>query len=142
MNKITLSISTVVFAVLLLGMFGAFIVSENAKASGGSTATQACTASSTKVFVGHQASTEVLQSKGRRAWALIQQPLNATNTVAVSVTSASPAFGSGISLASATTSEYKTSLEVGLNTDFAYTGAVTVLTSTGSSTLQITECIY
>jgi hypothetical protein len=141
LTKKHLVISVLVLSAILFTLPLVFKVNL-AFGSNSSPSTPACTASSSRMIVGNQASTQILDARGRRSYALIQQPLNATNTVAVSITSSAPAFGSGISLANATTSIYETSLEVGLNTDLAYTGAVSVLTSTGSSTLQVTECIY
>lgn len=100
-----------------------------------------CTISATTtVNVGHQASTRVLPAYSNRAWATIQLPKNdagvASNTVSINF-DASSTLASGYQLS--TTSNEMT---FGLNTVFPFVGEVNAITSTGSTTLRVTECRY
>lgn len=97
----------------------------------------------TMATVGHQQSSTLLSANSSRAWAMIQQPLNATNTVALSFDEGAAAtLTSGLSLENASTTIGMTSITFGLNTDLPYTGAVTGLTNTGSTSVSITQCSY
>lgn len=97
----------------------------------------------TPATVGDDISSTLLASAANRAWAIIQQPLNATNTVSISFDEGAAAvLGLGISLQNSSTTTGTSYLKFGLSTDFPYAGAVTGITSTGSSTVQITQCLY
>lgn len=97
-----------------------------------------CTPTTTVMPVGHQESRTVL-SAGARTWAVIQQPLNATNTVSLSLGGTAVA-GQGYNLANATTSSYATELRVGYGTDFSFQGAITAITASASSTVNVIVC--
>lgn len=109
--------------------------------SGINTNKSSCTLTQTRVGVGHQLSTTILSANSARAWAMVMQPLNATNTVAIGLGSTA-VFGDGVSLQNASTTNGFTSFKFGLNTELPYVGAVTALTSTGSTTLQVIQCVY
>lgn len=98
-----------------------------------------CTASSSVVAVGNQASSRILQSHARRAWAEVALPNTqgvATNTIALGLGTAA-VITQGHEM-STTSDEFA----LGLNTDLPYTGEVNAITSTGSTTLRVTECRY
>lgn len=104
-----------------------------------------CSVSSTEVAtLGNQLSSTVLAANETRAWARIQQPLNATNTVALSFDEGAAAVrGEGYTLTNATTTSPVAMTDAfGRATDLPYTGAVTAISSTGSSTVLVTECSY
>jgi hypothetical protein len=100
---------------------------------------RACTVTQTVATVGHQVSTTVLAANSQRAWATIRQPQNATNTVSLGFGTAASAV-TGLQLYTpASTSE---SYTFGKKTDFPFTGAVNGLTSTGSTTVKVVQCVY
>lgn len=105
-----------------------------------------CTTSTTRsVPVGHQEALTVFSASTTRAWASIQVPSSATNTVAIAF-GGTAAIGQGYQLVptsySGTGGTTTPSVQFGLNTDLPYTGAVTALTNTGSTTLLVTECNF
>lgn len=93
------------------------------------------------VSVGHQESKTVLAASSSRAWAIVQLPINgsgiATNTASLSLDGGAATLPLGIELS--TTTPYIT---FGIKTDLPFTGAVTALTSSGTSTLRVVECGY
>jgi len=103
---------------------------------------------STKAVVGNESSATILSAHPNRAWARIQQPANATNTVYLSFDEgASAVSGSGMFLTDGITvigyaSSTLDNVVFGLNTDMPYNGAVTGITNTGSTTVLVTECIF
>jgi hypothetical protein len=104
-----------------------------------------CTVSSTEVAVVNPSSTSILSANGTRAWAIIQQPVNATNTIALSFDEGADAvLGQGYQLAdiSTSTGEAQASPMFGRGTEFPYTGEVTAIASVGTTTVLITECSY
>ena len=111
----------------------------------GGLASRDCDVTETTISVGHQLSTTVLSAKGRRAWAVIQQPINATNTVTVSFdggTAAVDTQGYSLSINDGNSASTTDQVIFGLNTLFPYTGAVTAITASASSTLSIISCAY
>lgn len=107
-------------------------------------AASSCTASSSKVAIGNQASTQIVATSSNRAFVRIQQLDNATNTVHFRF-----AQGGAATLANATAILEKVSatgtdkiLEVGKSTPLPYTGAITAITDSGSSTVMVTDCLY
>lgn len=88
------------------------------------------------VPVGHQLATVAQATTTRRALLRIQQPFNATNTLAVAINGVVAVFGQGL-LVNATSST-----EVGLTTTFPYTGSVSVITNNGSTTILVSTCTY
>lgn len=135
-----------IFLSACLGIAGLFYFTQHAPLFSGtsSVSSRECIVSSiAAVPIGHQLSTTVLSANSRRAWATIEQPLNATNTVAMAfATGTSATLTGGLQLSPATTSKATTKTIFGLNTDFPYTGAVTALTDTGSTTVRVTACNY
>ena len=135
---------SVTFALLIAAQFGAFDGIQVFGGAGGVGARE-CTVSTVEAAtVGDDVSSTILAEYSNRAWAIIEQPTNATNTVSVSFDEGAAAtVNGGVQLTPATTTSSKQATEpFGLNTDFAYTGAVTGITSTGSTTVRITECRY
>ena len=138
----------ILVSIIALIIAGAAMVSALKKSAAlggaGFVNSQSCTVSRiTATTTANQLSTMVLGTTTRRAWAIIEQPVNATNTVALSFNHGAPAtLTSGIDLENASTTNGLTEIRFGLNTDFPYTGSVYALTSTGSTTLKITECVY
>jgi len=134
-----------VLAVILVLMSVFFVsqVSFGQGLTGGKSASD-CTASSTTYTIGNEESTEVLPAYGLRAWATVQQPFNATNTASVAFgEDAVSGQGYGLNLDNNSTGASTTdSVRFGLNTDLPYTGAVEVITSTGSTTANVIECRY
>ncbi len=107
-----------------------------------------CTTSTTRVvFIGHQVATTVFSASSTRAWASVQVPQSATNTVAIAF-GGTAVLGQGYQLvpvqeSSNTTSGTTTpSVQFGLRTDLPYTGAVTALTNNGSTTVLVMECNF
>jgi len=107
---------------------------------------QACTMNTTQtVTLGNQASTEVLAAYSNRAWARIQQLPNATNTVYLALdegTAATAASGVHLLSADAVSTSTDQLIDFGRSTDLPYTGAVTALTDTASTTILVSECRY
>lgn len=97
-----------------------------------------CTVTTTLVSIGHQAATTVV-SGGARSWAIIQQPVNATNTVAVSL-GGTAAIGSGYELTPATSTSPVPQFLVGYATPLPYQGAISARTNAGSTTIKVIEC--
>lgn len=104
----------------------------------------ACTSpTSTIITVGGDVSTRVLATTSRRAYIRIQQPANATSTVYVALNGDVPAATStGISLTQSTTTSPVPYVEFGLDTNNPYVGSVTVRSSSGSSTITLSGCVY
>lgn len=94
-----------------------------------------CTTTQTVVRIGNEASTKVLNA-GSRQWAIIQQPANATNTVALSLSQASSTITNGYKLNSGTTTE----LRLGFATNLPTSNFVEAITSAGSTTVTVLEC--
>jgi hypothetical protein len=94
-----------------------------------------CKVTQTVVAIGNQASTKILNA-GARQWAIIQQPANATNTVALSLSQASSTIATGYKLNSGTTTEFR----LGFATDIPTPNFVEAITSAGSTTITVLEC--
>lgn len=133
-------------AAILVALFATIVVLVDTRPSYGGISTvgsMACTVSApTSVTVGNQASSVILATSSRRAWARISQPLYATNTISIALNGASAVANTGILIASTTAALVPTYLDFGLNADLPYTGAVAGITSTGSTTLAVTQCNY
>jgi len=133
------------FIVALLITSGSYyVLSKRSFAGIGNISSQPCTVTTIAVAtVGNQQSSTILATSSRRAWARIQQPINATNTVSISFNSSAPAtLTSGLQLTPATTTSADNYIDFGINTDFPYTGGVTGLTNLGSTTVLVTSCNY
>jgi uridine phosphorylase len=133
---------------LFMGLGFAWFFATYQTAGAGSTDAQCVTRAVTAATIGHQASSQVLattsvsQEGASRAYARIQLPVlasgSATNTASLSFKQGSAA-AANVGIVLSTTTPY---IEFGLNTAFPYNGAVTALSSTGSTTLLVTECVY
>lgn len=136
-ENIIISALLVLIVATLFGIFRAPIQS----AAKNSLGLAVCTVTETKVAVGPQAATTVLAA-GARSWAIVQQPANATNTVSVSF-GGTAVKGSGYSLAPDTTPDVASStdkLVTGFSTELPTSAALSAITSTGSSTLNVIVC--
>lgn len=98
-----------------------------------------CNVTQTVKTIGHQYSTKILD-KGARSWAIIQQPLNATNTVALSFDNASSTVARGYKLYPPVSASTTDSVKFGYATDLPLQNAVEAITSTGSTTITVIEC--
>ena len=149
MNSITAGIIGVLLGII--GLLYLYLVNipinerVSFTGSGGITAPK-CNVTFTKAAVGDDLSTAILSQNANRAWAIIQQPQAATNTVTLSFDEGEAAvFGSGYQLASTTVStpsEQDETPPFGRNADFAYMDEVEAITSTGTTTVNIIECVY
>ena len=125
-------------AIAALFLFFAFFPSARSEVD-----SQRCNVSTISgAQVGNQLSRQILATTTNRAFTRIEQVRTsdgtATSTVHVAFNGDLPAT-SGTGLTLSTTTPY---IDFGLNTDFPYQGAVQGLTSTGSTTVRITECVY
>jgi hypothetical protein len=137
-------LATILTLMLLAVVFSPVKLANSQGLTGGSSASDCTITTSSFVAVGATTSATILSGHSRRAWASIQQPRNATNTVALSFDEGAAAvLGSGYQLFDMATSTGEASKVVfGLNTDLPYTGAVTGITSSGTSSVLVTECRY
>jgi len=133
-----LGVTSILFVVVLI--ISAFVTSKNF-GGGNGFVSSACSVTHSVVVIGHQESRTLLSDNSRRAWATIKQPLNATNTLSLSL-GGTAVSGQGYSLPNATTSNYASEMSFGLNTDLPFTGAVTGRTASASSTVLVTDCVY
>ena len=138
------TILTIAVIVLVASVAWGNFFGDKGSILGGGLTERDCTVSTvTAVTIGNQASTEVLSASGRRAWATLSQPVNATNNVSISLDEGADAtLAGGIQLTSATSTSPITSIEFGLKTHTPYTGAVTAITDTSSTTIRVTQCNY
>jgi hypothetical protein len=131
-----------VFVALLLAWYAGFFEVVGSFGGGDSNAINCSVATVAAATVGDDISSVVLASSTRRAWATLQIPFSssaiATNTNSLSFDDGAAAtLAGGLELATNTPS-----ISFGRNTDFPYAGAVTGITSTGSTTLRVTQCNY
>jgi hypothetical protein len=102
-----------------------------------------CTASSSVITIGHQASTMIAPPNSNRASLHVEQPDIATNTVYSRLSSSAATTANGtLILEKVSSTSTRSWYELGKNTSLPYTGAVTAITDTGSSSVRVTECIY
>lgn len=102
-----------------------------------------CDMTESIVSVGNQEATTVLTASGNRAWGVIKQPINATNTATVAFDGSAAVAGNGFELTEATsTSPVSQTPYFGLNADLPYTSSVSVITNSGSTTVKVLECTY
>lgn len=145
--KININLKNMDYKKIGLGVLIAFLifVGYTIKQQGGgdgSPAFRTCVVTTTtSVSVGDDISSTVLSATSGRSWARIQQPINATSTVSLSLSSEAT-VGNGIELVEATTtSSAMPYFEFGMNTDLPYSGIVTGITNgTASTTVLVTEC--
>lgn len=131
--------------IVLVALATFYVTSDRQTFGGGAgqTATSCTTSTVAVATIGNQLSGTVLAAHSNRAWARIEQPINATNTVNLAFNAGTAAtITSGLQLTTATTTSPVAYIDFGRNTDFPYTGAVTGITNTGSTTILVTECRY
>lgn len=138
-----------IIAFVLLALVAVWYIAATRNSSfgngtnGGSLADACTILTTTAVAVGTSGTNVVLATSSNRAYAIIEQPINASNTTAVLLGNGAPAtLTSGIQLTPATSTSPLGSYTVGLNTATPYTGAVTALESTGASFVFVTDCRY
>lgn len=142
MRQIIISIGGVI--VLALGvLLGVSMYRGEDPLAGGLTNASCTPTVVSAVSIGNQVSTEIVATSSNRAYVIIQQPLNATNTVHLSFDRGAVATAdNGIALANATTSGDRTYIDFGRATNFPYVSSVTGITDAGSTTVLVTECNY
>lgn len=88
-------------------------------------------------------SSTVLSANSRRAYARVEQLPNSVNKAFLSFDEGAAAtVTSGLVLTVGTSSSPVPYIDFGLNTAFPYTGAVTGITDTSTTSLLVTECTY
>lgn len=146
MNKDNLIALAVLTLAIFFAMVGALYVdrfADNEAPLGNSLALGECDVYETVVAVGHQAATQLLPVNPARQWAIVQQPLNATNTLALSL-DGSAAVGSGYELPPASvisgTATSTPEFRFGYATDIRTGNALSARTNNGSTTAKVLEC--
>lgn len=130
---------------VLLAMIASilYLYTNTAEAGTSSLNSYPCnTITSTVTSIGNQASVQLLASTSRRAWARVEQPINATNTVSVVFGGNLAVSGTGVVLTPSTTTSPVPLLDFGLNASLPFVGTVSAITNTGSSTVLVTQCVY
>src|SRR4029077_9648570 len=147
--KITMKvINQVLLAVVLLGLavglYTYVFRQEGPVGASGAPLQQGCIVStSSSVVIGNQFSEWLWPTTTRRAWAKIQQPLNASNTVSISFRhGAAATLSSPNQLTMATSTNPVPILLFGIETDIPYQGPVRALTNIGSTTVFVQQCVY
>lgn len=108
----------------------------------GSITERDCTVTHSVAAVGNDISSTLLSASSRRAWAVIQQPVNATNTVSISFGGTAVDQQGYILADIASTTGHADEIFFGLNADLPSTVAIAGITNVGSSTVNVTECNY
>lgn len=140
----------IIFIAILGGIHfsGLANLSFGANASPG---TRGCTPTATRVAsVGNLNSLQVLATSSLRSYAIISVLPGTIPTSTVFLTfnndaRATKDTGTGPVLSGTTTSPSATTTQTnafGLNTDWAYTGAIQAITNMGSTSISITECLF
>ncbi len=127
----------IIIALVLLG--GWYLWSMNG-GTGTVISSRDCTTNTVaSVAVGDDLTTTILSAYSNRAWARIQVADGEVEPVFLSFDEGAAATAdNGLALTATST----TAIDFGLNTDFPYTGAVTGITGTASTTVLVTECRY
>lgn len=103
-----------------------------------------CTPTESILTIGNQAPTVILATSSLRQWAIMQQPINATNTVSLSVSGTTTTAGvsarGGFQLTPATSTSPVEEWAIGFATQFRTQAPVRALTSTGSTTIKVIDC--
>ncbi len=126
-------------SIVLIGLFFIGYSIKTRNVGGGVSVSNKCdTYSSTSAVIGDDLSSTILSAYSNRAYARIQVLENSTDIFNLSFDEGADAeVGKGMSLSSSTPF-----IEFGLNTNFPYVGAVTGITTTASTTVQVTTCRY
>lgn len=127
---------TIAVAVVVIGINAI----RGKTAIGGAMVTSECTVSTVaNSAVGNELTTTLLAAYSNRAWARIQVADGEVEPIFVSFDEGAAAtVDNGLALTATST----TYIDFGLNTEFPYTGAVTGITGTASTTVLITECRF
>lgn len=132
---IFITVAVIVGAIII----APFLAKDEAKTADENLGTRVCTVTTSKVFVGASATSSLL-SAGSRQWAVIQQPVNATNTLSINIGGTASSSVS-YNLASTTPENVQPeSFALGFATDFPTSALVTGWTDTGSTTATVIEC--
>lgn len=137
-------IALIVFAIAGAILVGSFIntPAQVAEGNGFGHLSRKCTVNATSsVTVGAGSSKTILSANSNRAWARIQNRLNATNTVSINFDAAATT-NSGLQLVGNNASATPAFIDMGLNNDFPFVGSVTARTNAGSSTIRVVQCVY
>ncbi len=123
-------------AILLVAFFVVSTMQSQAEVYSNS-----CTVStSTAVTIGPTSST-LMATSSNRAWAIIQAKPAETSTLYLKFDEGESAtVNNGFALG--TTTEDMNKITFGRNTEFPYTGTVTGITNTATTTVLVTECVY
>lgn len=121
---------------MVLGVAGYHFVHPSEKVLG--SATSQCDVTSSVVTIGNQAATTILAA-GSYQWAAITQPLNATNSVSV-VLGSTATLRNGFTLTPATSTSPIPQMFFGYSVDRPYRGAISAISSTGSTTVNVSSC--
>lgn len=134
MNKLYLIVG-LIGAVILLSLF--FLPSGNNNPLG--TSLRVCTVTQGTIQIGNLASTEIL-SAGNRAWVIVQQPVNATNTVAISLDGTTAQISEGYHLGDAWATTTPSEFRMGFGTDITNQNSLNAITNLGSTTVNVISC--
>lgn len=120
-------------------LFGfVFILDEDEFAGQGGIGASACTISSqSAVSIGDDVSTEIIASGARNAYAIIELDNGEQDGIHLAFGTAAT-VGNGTELSSTSLQSF----EVGLNTDFPFTGSVNAITQQSSTSVLVTVCKY
>lgn len=132
MNKTTIALVAIIG--LIAGML--FVGQKDNSLSGAVTNCDVTT--TTAVTVGPTSST-ILSATSGRTYARIQQLNTATTTLTVTLGDTAT-VGNGLELTVSTSSSPVPYLELGMETSLPYTGIVTGIMSSGTTTVLVTEC--
>lgn len=135
---IGLALMIIGFVLIALGFFNY----DDKTAFSGSGDTSCTVSTTTAVGIGAQTSTTIVPAGANIAYVRIQQPVFATNTVALGLGATANITTSGIKLAPGTASSTPDVVTFGLNAPFPYTGSVQAITNVGSTTVNVVICKY
>ena len=141
-DKIIPIVMIVLLVIIAIGTTGNF---QDKEIPFGGLGTTDCNVTTvTAATIGDELSSTILSANANRAYAIIQQTSAATNTVSLSFDEGAAAtlvdgIDFDLSVFATNTPQFR---EFGLSTIWPYTGAVTGITDNGSTTLQVTECLY
>ena len=147
-HKLLAGLTLFVIMVLSAVIFAAMWKPQDIRAGEGGPFADSCTVNTVTSKAVGTASTRIFATStgpaNRRAWIRIQQPMNATNTIAIVMNQdVAATITSGILLPPATTTATLPGhIELGLNTNIPYTGSITAIAGTGGAVVNVTECLY
>lgn len=144
-NKIT-SVALAIIGVVVFTLGILLTASMHTFAGDGGVNALDCDAvATTTLTIGDDKETLIVAENARNAYVIVQQPLFATNTVALGFGATSSVTASGFILASAPSASATATpdqIVFGLNTDFPFVGNVYARTNAASTTLGVTVCRY